>query len=168
MSEKSPKNIKNTCKTNIYKFRANSKKAQQVNPSPFKSAQVPWTYFFFDLVTQAMEQFLREARAMSMSLDGALSQVSEQMRNREPKSPADLLRFQRQLRESVINSTETVIRQGNVCVCVCVCVWCVCVGCVCVRACVGCVCVCVCVRAYLSYNQRITFTTEWIISLQLE
>ena len=45
MSEKSPKNIKNTCKTNIYKFRANSKKAQQVNPSPFKSAQVPWTYF---------------------------------------------------------------------------------------------------------------------------
>ena len=46
MSEKSPKNIKNTCKTNIYKFRANSKKAQQVNPSPFKSAQVPWTYFF--------------------------------------------------------------------------------------------------------------------------
>ena len=47
MSEKSPKNIKNTCKTNIYKFRANSKKAQQVNPSPFKSAQVPWTYFFF-------------------------------------------------------------------------------------------------------------------------
>ena len=32
-------------KTNIYKFRANSKKAQQVNPSPFKSAQVPWTYF---------------------------------------------------------------------------------------------------------------------------
>ena len=47
MSEKSPKNIKNTCKTNIYKFRANSKKAQQVNPSPFKSAQVPWTFFFF-------------------------------------------------------------------------------------------------------------------------
>ena len=47
MSEKSPKNIKNTSKTNIYKFRANSKKAQQVNPSPFKSAQVPWTYFFF-------------------------------------------------------------------------------------------------------------------------
>ena len=46
MGEKSPKNIKNTCKTNIYKFRANSKKAQQVNPSPFKSAQVPWTYFF--------------------------------------------------------------------------------------------------------------------------
>ena len=46
MSEKSPKNIKNTCKTIIYKFRANSKKAQQVNPSPFKSAQVPWTYFF--------------------------------------------------------------------------------------------------------------------------
>ena len=46
MSEKSAKNIKNTCKTNIYKFRANSKKAQQVNPSPFKSAQVPWTYFF--------------------------------------------------------------------------------------------------------------------------
>ena len=46
MSEKSQKNIKNTCKTNIYKFRANSKKAQQVNPSPFKSAQVPWTYFF--------------------------------------------------------------------------------------------------------------------------
>ena len=46
MSEKSPKNIKNTCKSNIYKFRANSKKAQQVNPSPFKSAQVPWTYFF--------------------------------------------------------------------------------------------------------------------------
>ena len=45
MSEKSPKNIKNTCKTNIYKFRANSKKTQQVNPSPFKSAQVPWTYF---------------------------------------------------------------------------------------------------------------------------
>ena len=45
MSEKSPKDIKNTCKTNIYKFRANSKKAQQVNPSPFKSAQVPWTYF---------------------------------------------------------------------------------------------------------------------------
>ena len=45
MGEKSPKNIKNTCKTNIYKFRANSKKAQQVNPSPFKSAQVPWTYF---------------------------------------------------------------------------------------------------------------------------
>ena len=44
MSEKSSKNIKNTCKTNIYK--ANSKKAQQVNPSPFKSAQVPWTYFF--------------------------------------------------------------------------------------------------------------------------
>ena len=47
MSEKSPKNIKNTCKTNIYKFRANSKKAQQVNSSPFKSAQVPWTYFFY-------------------------------------------------------------------------------------------------------------------------
>ena len=46
MSEKSPKDIKNTCKTNIYKFRANSKKAQQVNPSPFKSAQVPWTYFY--------------------------------------------------------------------------------------------------------------------------
>ena len=45
MSEKSQKNIKNTCKTNIYKFRANSKKAQQVNPSPLKSAQVPWTYF---------------------------------------------------------------------------------------------------------------------------
>ena len=70
-----------------------------------------------------MEQFLREARAMSRSLDGTISQVSEQMRNREPKSPADLLRFQRQLRESVINSTETVIRQGNafysppVCVC---------------------------------------------------
>ena len=47
MSEKSRKNIKNTCKTNIYKFRANSKKTQQVNPSPFKSAQVPWTYFLF-------------------------------------------------------------------------------------------------------------------------
>ena len=47
MSEKSPKNIKNTCKTNIYKFWANSKKAQQVNPSLFKSAQVPWTYFLF-------------------------------------------------------------------------------------------------------------------------
>ena len=44
MSEKSSKNIKNTCKTNIYKFRANSKKAQQVNPSSFKSAQDPWTY----------------------------------------------------------------------------------------------------------------------------
>ena len=62
---------------------------------------------------------------MSRSLDGTISQVSEQMRNREPKSPADLLRFQRQLRESVINSTETVIRQGNafilrLCVCVCV------------------------------------------------
>ena len=53
MSEKSPKNIKNTCKTNIYKFRANSKKTQQVNPSPFKSAQVPWTYFFFDLLIRA-------------------------------------------------------------------------------------------------------------------
>ena len=49
MSEKSTKNIKNTCKTNIYKFRANSKKAQQVNPSPFKSAQVPWTYFLKNL-----------------------------------------------------------------------------------------------------------------------
>ena len=125
-----------------------------------------------------MEQFLREARAMSMSLDGALSQVSEQMRNREPKSPADLLRFQRQLRESVINSTETVIRQGSVCVCVCVCVcvWVRVCACVCVRACAcvcmvcvcACVCMCVCMRAYLSYNQRITFTTEWVISLQLE
>ena len=51
MSEKSPKNIKNTCKTNIYKFRANSKKAHQVNPSPFKSAQVPWTYFLMDMNT---------------------------------------------------------------------------------------------------------------------
>ena len=49
MGEKSPKNIKNTCKTNIYKFRANSKKAQQVNSSPFKSAQVPGTYFSFHL-----------------------------------------------------------------------------------------------------------------------
>ena len=34
---------------------AKKKKAQQVNPSPFKSAQVPWTYFFFfwiDIVTE--------------------------------------------------------------------------------------------------------------------
>ena len=32
-------------KRNIYKVTANSKKAQQVNPEPFKPAQVPWTYF---------------------------------------------------------------------------------------------------------------------------
>ena len=60
-----------------------------------------------------MEQFQHEARAMSMSLDSALSKISEQMRHQEPRSPADMLRHQRQLRESVINSTETVIRQGN-------------------------------------------------------
>ena len=58
MSEKSPKNIKNTCKTNIYKFRANSKKAQQVNPSPFKSAQVPWTYFFRVSIPIYNQEFL--------------------------------------------------------------------------------------------------------------
>ena len=37
--------ISKTPAKRIYKFRANSKKTQQVNPSPFKSAQVPWTYF---------------------------------------------------------------------------------------------------------------------------
>ena len=36
----------NLLMTLIDLVRANSKKAQQVNPSPFKSAQVPWTYFF--------------------------------------------------------------------------------------------------------------------------
>ena len=69
-----------------------------------------WSCCFF---FQAMEHYQHEARAMSMSLDRALSQISERMRHQEPKTPADMLHLQRQLRESVINSTETVIRQGN-------------------------------------------------------
>ena len=68
MSEKSPKNIKNTCKTIIYKFRANSKKAQQVNPSPFKSAQVPWTYFL-DIHIKSVETLLQEFFLSSSMFD---------------------------------------------------------------------------------------------------
>ena len=77
MSEKSPKNIKNTCKTNIYKFRANSKKTQQVNPSPFKSAQVPWTYFLLQavrdgIINQAKGEYRNPVTGEVMSIDDAL------------------------------------------------------------------------------------------------
>ncbi len=68
---------------------------------------------------QALEQFQREARAMSMSLDSAVSQLSERFRQtaqqQQPEFPADVLRHQRHLRESVINGTENVIRQGRSC-----------------------------------------------------
>ena len=68
MSEKSPKNIKNTCKTNIYKFRANSKKAQQVNPSPFKSARVPWTYFFQNCLKYFLVHFMFSLLSVTLIL----------------------------------------------------------------------------------------------------
>ncbi len=66
---------------------------------------------------QALEQFSREARAMSMSLDSAASQLTESLRGgaTEPRSPADVLRHERHLRQSVINGTENLLRQGASC-----------------------------------------------------
>ena len=43
-------------KRNIYKVTTNSKKAHQVNPEPFKPAQVSWTYFFYVKTSQSARE----------------------------------------------------------------------------------------------------------------
>ena len=116
MSEKSPKDIKNTCKTNIYKFRANSKKAQQVNPSPFKSAQVPWTFFFFSKLQGGMKAVVwTDAFQAIIMVAGMLTVIivvrSELLRDSETTSKTSLPPAY-EVRREVVFSQVSVRLQG--------------------------------------------------------
>ena len=60
-----------------------------------------------------MEKFLREARAVSLTLDTAYSQMVEKMHQNDNVSPQDLLRQHRHLQDSVVQTPEQVIREGT-------------------------------------------------------
>ncbi len=62
---------------------------------------------------QALERFQRESRAVSMHLDAAVSQMTERIRRQDSVTPVDMMRHQRNLRESTLNTAENVIRQGT-------------------------------------------------------